>query len=152
MAKFYKIWLIFDPRRVFVAQGVFLFLLAAMIHLVLLSNRMATTGSTIAAAKRGCMPASADVTGTYNTAAGGRHDLARGNTDDNYDTTALGAPGTRAVLNAETEAWHCSASKENIASAVGRWSAAICSTSGSGRSMWASSGSRRSFSPLLARS
>lgn len=38
MAQFYKIWLIFDPRRVFVAQGVFLFLLAAMIHLVLLSN------------------------------------------------------------------------------------------------------------------
>ncbi len=38
MAKFYKIWLIFDPRRVFVAQGVFLFALAAMIHLVLLSN------------------------------------------------------------------------------------------------------------------
>ena len=26
--QFYKIWLIFDPRRVFVAQGVFLFLLA----------------------------------------------------------------------------------------------------------------------------
>jgi light-harvesting complex 1 alpha chain len=38
MAKFYKIWLIFDPRRVFVAQGVFLFLLAAMIPLVLLST------------------------------------------------------------------------------------------------------------------
>jgi light-harvesting complex 1 alpha chain len=38
MSKFYKIWLIFDPRRVFVAQGVFLFLLAAMIHLVLLSQ------------------------------------------------------------------------------------------------------------------
>ena len=38
MSKFYKIWLIFDPRRVFVAQGVFLFLLAAMIHLVLLSR------------------------------------------------------------------------------------------------------------------
>ena len=38
MAKFYKIWLIFDPRRVFVAQGVFLFLLAVMIHLVVLSN------------------------------------------------------------------------------------------------------------------
>lgn len=38
MAKFYKIWMIFDPRRVFVAQGVFLFLLAAMIHLVLLST------------------------------------------------------------------------------------------------------------------
>jgi light-harvesting complex 1 alpha chain len=30
--------MIFDPRRVFVAQGVFLFLLAAMIHLVLLST------------------------------------------------------------------------------------------------------------------
>ena len=38
MAQFYKIWMIFDPRRVFVAQGVFLFLLAVMIHLVLLSN------------------------------------------------------------------------------------------------------------------
>ncbi len=38
MSKFYKIWLIFDPRRVFVAQGVFLFLLAVLIHLVLLSN------------------------------------------------------------------------------------------------------------------
>jgi len=41
MAKFYKIWLVFDPRRVFVAQGVFLFLLAAMIHLVLLSTEAA---------------------------------------------------------------------------------------------------------------
>jgi light-harvesting complex 1 alpha chain len=38
MSQFYKIWLIFDPRRVFVAQGVFLFLLAALIHLVLLST------------------------------------------------------------------------------------------------------------------
>ena len=38
MAKFYKIWLIFDPRRVFVAQAAFLFLLAVMIHLVLLSS------------------------------------------------------------------------------------------------------------------
>ena len=38
LAQFYKIWLIFAPRRVFVAQGVFLFLLAAMIHLVVLSN------------------------------------------------------------------------------------------------------------------
>ena len=38
MQQFYKIWLVFDPRRVFVAQGVFLFLLAAMIHLVLLST------------------------------------------------------------------------------------------------------------------
>lgn len=40
MAKFYKVWLIFDPRRVFVAQAVFLFLLAAMIHLVVLSSGM----------------------------------------------------------------------------------------------------------------
>ncbi|MDG2474515.1 MAG: light-harvesting protein [Rhodobacteraceae bacterium] len=38
MSQFYKIWQIFDPRRVFVAQGVFLFLLAALIHLVLLST------------------------------------------------------------------------------------------------------------------
>ena len=38
MQKFYKVWLVFDPRRVFVAQGVFLFLLAVMIHLVLLSH------------------------------------------------------------------------------------------------------------------
>ena len=35
---FSRIWKIFDPRRVLVAQGVFLFLLAAMIHLVLLST------------------------------------------------------------------------------------------------------------------
>jgi light-harvesting complex 1 alpha chain len=38
MDKFYKIWLVFDPRRVFVAQGVFLFGLAVMIHFVLLST------------------------------------------------------------------------------------------------------------------
>ena len=38
MSNFYKIWLIFDPRRVFVAHGVFLFLLSAMIHMVLLST------------------------------------------------------------------------------------------------------------------
>ncbi|MCF8511266.1 MAG: light-harvesting protein [Rhodobacteraceae bacterium] len=52
MSKFYKIWLIFDPRRVFVAQGVFLFLLAAMIHLVLLSNP-AFNWFEIASAKHG---------------------------------------------------------------------------------------------------
>ena len=33
MSKFYKIWLIFDPRRVFVAQGVFLFLLAYWLYI-----------------------------------------------------------------------------------------------------------------------
>jgi len=38
MDKFYKIWLVFDPRQVFVAQGVFLFSLAVLIHLVLLST------------------------------------------------------------------------------------------------------------------
>ncbi|MEM7239801.1 MAG: light-harvesting antenna LH1, alpha subunit [Pseudomonadota bacterium] len=38
MSKFYKIWLVWDPRRVLVAQGVFLFSLAALIHLVLLST------------------------------------------------------------------------------------------------------------------
>ncbi len=30
----WRIWKVFDPRRVLVAQGVFLFSLAAMIHLV----------------------------------------------------------------------------------------------------------------------
>ena len=49
MSKFYKIWLIFDPRRVFVAQGVFLFLLAAMIHLVVLSSGPNWFGSAAAA-------------------------------------------------------------------------------------------------------
>jgi light-harvesting complex 1 alpha chain len=34
----WRIWKVFDPRRVLVAQGVFLFALAAMIHLVLLST------------------------------------------------------------------------------------------------------------------
>ena len=58
MSKFYKIWLIFDPRRVFVAQGVFLFLLAAMIHLVLLSNP-AFNWFDLAAAKYGYAPVAA---------------------------------------------------------------------------------------------
>lgn len=34
----WRIWLVFDPRRVLVLQGIFLFSLAAMIHLVLLST------------------------------------------------------------------------------------------------------------------
>ncbi|MDJ0683239.1 MAG: light-harvesting antenna LH1, alpha subunit [Alphaproteobacteria bacterium] len=34
----WRIWLVWDPRRVLVAQGVFLFSLAAMIHFVLLST------------------------------------------------------------------------------------------------------------------
>jgi light-harvesting complex 1 alpha chain len=59
MAGFYKIWLIFDPRRVFVAQGVFLFLLAAMIHLVLLSTPDYNWFE-LAAAERGNAPAPAE--------------------------------------------------------------------------------------------
>lgn len=34
----WRIWLVFDARRVLIVQGVFLFALAAMIHLVLLST------------------------------------------------------------------------------------------------------------------
>jgi len=34
----WRIWLVFDPRKVLVVQGVFLFALAVMIHLVLLST------------------------------------------------------------------------------------------------------------------
>jgi light-harvesting complex 1 alpha chain len=34
----WRIWKVFDPRRVLVAQGVFLFSLAVLIHLVLLST------------------------------------------------------------------------------------------------------------------
>ncbi len=56
MSKFYKIWLIFDPRRVFVAQGVFLFLLAVLIHLVLLSQP-AYNWFDIAAVKHGYVEA-----------------------------------------------------------------------------------------------
>ena len=34
----WRIWMIFDPRKTLVVQGVFLFALAAMIHFVLLST------------------------------------------------------------------------------------------------------------------
>ena len=34
----WRIWLVFDPRRVLIAQGVFLFALAVLIHFVLLST------------------------------------------------------------------------------------------------------------------
>lgn len=34
----WRIWMVFDPRKTLVVQGVFLFGLAAMIHLVLLST------------------------------------------------------------------------------------------------------------------
>lgn len=34
----WRIWKVFDPRRVLVIQGIFLFALAVMIHFVLLST------------------------------------------------------------------------------------------------------------------
>ena len=34
----YKLWLIFDPRRILVALTVFLFTLAILIHFILLST------------------------------------------------------------------------------------------------------------------
>jgi light-harvesting complex 1 alpha chain len=34
----WRVWRLFDPVRAMVAQGVFLFALAAMIHLILLST------------------------------------------------------------------------------------------------------------------
>lgn len=34
----WRVWLVFDARRVLIVQGIFLFALAAMIHLVLLST------------------------------------------------------------------------------------------------------------------
>lgn len=34
----WRIWLVFDPRRILVAQGAFLFALAVLIHFVLLST------------------------------------------------------------------------------------------------------------------
>lgn len=34
----WRIWLLFDPRRVLVAMGVFLFTLALLIHFILLST------------------------------------------------------------------------------------------------------------------
>lgn len=35
---FWRIWLVFDPRRTLILQAVFLFALAVMIHFVLLST------------------------------------------------------------------------------------------------------------------
>lgn len=34
----YKIWMLFDPRRILVAMGAFLFTLALLIHFILLSS------------------------------------------------------------------------------------------------------------------
>ena len=38
----WRIWKLYDPLRAMVAQGVFLFALAAMIHLILLSTTQYT--------------------------------------------------------------------------------------------------------------
>lgn len=38
MQAFWRIWLIFDPRRALILQAIFLFSLAVMIHFVLLST------------------------------------------------------------------------------------------------------------------
>lgn len=35
---FWRIWLVFDPRRTLILQAIFLFSLAVMIHFVLLST------------------------------------------------------------------------------------------------------------------
>ena len=34
----WRLWLLFDPRRVLVALGIFLFVLALLIHFILLST------------------------------------------------------------------------------------------------------------------
>ncbi len=34
----WRVWLLFDPRRVLVALGIFLFVLALLIHFILLST------------------------------------------------------------------------------------------------------------------
>jgi light-harvesting complex 1 alpha chain len=38
MSELWKIWLLFDPRRVLVANAIFLFSLAILIHFILLST------------------------------------------------------------------------------------------------------------------
>lgn len=38
MQDMWKIWLLFDPRRALVALGTFLFILALLIHFILLST------------------------------------------------------------------------------------------------------------------
>ena len=48
----WKIWLLFDPRRVLVAMAAFLFVLAILIHFILLSspryNWLGTTPAAVA--------------------------------------------------------------------------------------------------------
>ena len=59
----WRLWLIFDPRRVLVALGVFLFVLALLIHFILLStNRYNWLDGASAAA-----PATAAIESTTQT-------------------------------------------------------------------------------------
>jgi light-harvesting complex 1 alpha chain len=57
----WRIWLLFDPRRVLVALGVFLFVLALLIHFILLStdrfNWLEGPGHGVAAAQMAPLPA-----------------------------------------------------------------------------------------------
>jgi light-harvesting complex 1 alpha chain len=58
----YKIWLLFDPRRALVALFVFLFVLALLIHFVLLSTdrfNWLDGGKSARAAQATSMPAPA---------------------------------------------------------------------------------------------
>lgn len=56
----WRIWLIFDPRRVLVALGVFLLVLALLIHFILLStdrfNWLDGPRPTVAAAQNTALP------------------------------------------------------------------------------------------------
>ena len=54
----WRIWRLYDPLRAMVVQGVFLFTLAAMIHLILLStNKFNWLDGPKAAAPTAAMPA-----------------------------------------------------------------------------------------------
>lgn len=57
----WRIWLLFDPRRALVALGVFLFVLALLIHFILLSTNRFNwlDGGSHAAAQNSSMPAAA---------------------------------------------------------------------------------------------
>jgi light-harvesting complex 1 alpha chain len=57
----WRIWRLFDPVRAMVAQGIFLFALAAMIHLVLLSTPSFNWLDGPKARQAGGMPAPAAV-------------------------------------------------------------------------------------------
>ena len=55
----WRVWLLFDPRRVLVALSVFLFVLALLIHFILLSSHRYNW---IDGAERAAMAASAGAT------------------------------------------------------------------------------------------